>query len=288
MKSFQRFLNKIFAKFLRGIMSIVSRFYPVFGATLFYRLIFRTRARRIGNNQKNIIREAKRFDIRHKGRRVRGYRWGNSGKMILLVHGWESMAADFSQFIPALIDNGYQVVSFDAPGHGRSEGKRSSLILIKEVIDEMIALFGVPYAIIGHSLGGSAAAYCLSEHGPESQVGRLVTIGSPATPGRFFESGADMLGLSQKSRDRFYQMVEDRLNISITDFNIGDFYGKMAVDKVMIVHSRSDALIPFSEAQQLSQDWSGAAFEVRENVGHYNLIQDRPTIDRVVDFLKAS
>ena len=59
------------------------------------------------------------------GLKINGYCW-NKGKAtkVLILHGFSSSAAKFHHFILPLIEKGYEVIAFDAPAHGNSEGKR--------------------------------------------------------------------------------------------------------------------------------------------------------------------
>ncbi len=51
-------------------------------------------------------------------------------RKLLITTGWGSKAADFSELIQALraIDD-LEIIAFDAPGNGSSEGELSNLLL---------------------------------------------------------------------------------------------------------------------------------------------------------------
>src|SRR5438105_1441963 len=54
------------------------------------------------------------------------YRWGKADRRILLVHGWGGKAAQFFSFVGPLLENGFEVIAFDAPAHGLSSGSFAS------------------------------------------------------------------------------------------------------------------------------------------------------------------
>ena len=55
---------------------------------------------------------------------IHGYRWNhNAAKTLLLIHGFQSSIVNFEQYIQPLVSKGYEVLAFDAPGHGSSGGK---------------------------------------------------------------------------------------------------------------------------------------------------------------------
>lgn len=65
------------------------------------------------------------------------YYWGVEGPKVLLAHGWESRASHFAQLIKTLVEQGFQVVGFDAPGHGDAEGNQSSIVEFIEIIERL-------------------------------------------------------------------------------------------------------------------------------------------------------
>ena len=56
------------------------------------------------------------------------YAYGNSSKKILLVHGWSGRGTQLVKIADTLIENGYSIISFDAPAHGKS-GTKTTLML---------------------------------------------------------------------------------------------------------------------------------------------------------------
>ena len=56
------------------------------------------------------------------GKKLKGYRW-NKGQpvKILILHGFASAAHKFHRYVLPLIEKGYEVIAFDAPGHGSSD-----------------------------------------------------------------------------------------------------------------------------------------------------------------------
>ena len=49
-----------------------------------------------------------------------GLRWGSHGPIVLLVHGWEGRGSQLAAMVPLLVEAGFSVVTFDAPGHGEA------------------------------------------------------------------------------------------------------------------------------------------------------------------------
>ncbi|HMK05920.1 MAG TPA: alpha/beta hydrolase, partial [Flavobacterium sp.] len=84
------------------------------------------------------------------------YHFGKSPKKILLVHGWSGRGTQLVKFADELVKSGYSTISFDAPAHGKSQGRTTLLPEFIESILELEKKFGPYEAAIGHSLGGIA------------------------------------------------------------------------------------------------------------------------------------
>jgi hypothetical protein len=103
---------------------------------------------------------ASTFQIDLEGKAIQGYEWGEAAKpYVLVIHGWAGRATQFRKFIPVFNNNGYNVIGFDGPAHGRSEGKKTNLFEFEAVLKKIIEQKGMPVAIIAHSFGGGAALY---------------------------------------------------------------------------------------------------------------------------------
>ncbi len=98
-------------------------------------------------------------------------------KKILLVHGWGGKSTQFMSIILNLVKLGYEVVAFDAPGHGLSDGNDSDILLFEKAIQEINSILGEFECIIGHSLG-AVASLLAQKNGLKAK--RVITISSPS------------------------------------------------------------------------------------------------------------
>jgi len=87
---------------------------------------------------------------------------GKTKSAFVLVHGLGEHSGRFStHFAQFYTDNNYAILTFDLPGHGRSEGKRGILAkynhlyqILDYALDRLRVDFpGIPTFIYGHSLG---------------------------------------------------------------------------------------------------------------------------------------
>ncbi|PAX08610.1 alpha/beta hydrolase [Sphingomonas lenta] len=98
-----------------------------------------------------------------------GYVWraAEPRGRLLLQHGFgeyaERYVERYSRLIPRLTGVGFDVYAFDAPGHGRSPGRRG-VVDVRELVARHLAARrelargGGPLFLFGHSLGGLVTA----------------------------------------------------------------------------------------------------------------------------------
>ncbi|MEJ0033062.1 MAG: alpha/beta hydrolase [Bacteroidota bacterium] len=76
---------------------------------------------------------------------------------------------------------GFQVVAFDGPAHGESEGRQTNPVEFAEAMKKVTDIEGSISAIIAHSFGGVASLLAIQRGLP---VTTLINISSPTLPNR--------------------------------------------------------------------------------------------------------
>src|ERR1700743_1043452 len=102
--------------------------------------------------QQQLLDEAEKFSLKAKDNYFaykelvfNGFKWGNGKHRVLITHGWGSKAADFTELITALREiRNLEIIAFDAPGNGSSEGNFSNLLLYIEAVEAIILKYGEP------------------------------------------------------------------------------------------------------------------------------------------------
>jgi len=106
-------------------------------------------------------------------------REGNPKKgWVVIVHGLGEHSGRYRKMVEDFVNMEYGVVTFDHPGHGRSDGKRGDTTIeeILSIIDDVT--FGIPkFHIFGHSLGGLIAVRYTQER--QERIKSLV-VSAPA------------------------------------------------------------------------------------------------------------
>ena len=128
-------------KILRAIFPLLEIATPKLAKFILVRLFFTPFHFKPRADELEMKATGKRFQFDVNGNQVVAHSWGK-GKLALLSHGWSGRGMQLRKFIEPLLKNGYEVVTFDAPGHGESEGKESSLIEFKDTAVELAKLKG--------------------------------------------------------------------------------------------------------------------------------------------------
>ena len=118
--------------FARSLELISSRLSSLFGLILFTTPIKYT----IPKREQYMLKSAqkKRLFIENINKEIEVLSYGYSRKKVLLVHGWCGRSTQLYAFADKLLENGYMVISFDGPAHGRSSGKTTMMPEFLETI----------------------------------------------------------------------------------------------------------------------------------------------------------
>ena len=123
---------------------------------------------------------------------------------MLFVHGWEADSRQLDPLVEPVCRAGFRVARFDQPAHGLSSGKRASVIDFRDAVASVAARLGPLFAIVGHSLGATAATLALARG---LRAERMVLIAPAREPGIFVARIAHTLGLAAAERAALYELV---------------------------------------------------------------------------------
>jgi len=210
--------------------------------------------------------------------RIAVWHWG-SGPRVLLVHGWSGHAGRLSAFVGPLLDAGFGVTAFDAPGHGDSDGRLCSLPDFIAAI-RAVASAWEPAALIGHSMGAAAAALALAWGLPARAA---VLIATPSNPERYTTRFAKCLKLSAKTTAAMKQILRARYRVEWSDLLLPEHPPSVPI---LLAHDRADPRVPFRDSLELVRAWPHAELLVRRGAGHHRIIRDPEVIAGAVEFLR--
>jgi alpha-beta hydrolase superfamily lysophospholipase len=163
---------------------------------------------------------------------------------VVLVHGLGEHIMRYNEYIQLFCNKGIAFVGFDHPGHGKSEGKRGTIISYKQLLDNISIVLNfakatignMPVFIYGHSMGGNITAnYMLNRNGfkgiilsspwlkltsqPSKPAQAIVSILSKFVPNLTISNGLDANWIStQKEMVEKYKtdvLVHERISLRL-------------------------------------------------------------------------
>jgi len=207
-----------------------------------------------------------------------GFIWGSGKRKILITHGWGSKAADFTDIITRLKGlNDMQIIAFDAPGNGSSEGGLSNLLLDIEAIKAVVGTYGEPDVVIGHSLGGMANVIALSELQIVPKL--LVSLTPLVRLKENFEATMTAFGVSKAKQAGFMDEFEDRFRDRASMFNLLDRYGFGADLNHWLAYDVNDQISPYTYMETFLQANPSIQNKNYEGVGHDKILRSPELID---------
>lgn len=235
------------------------------------------------SDERQVLEQAERLEVRLGRERIAGYSWGE-GPVALLAHGWNGAAAQLTPLVGALVGRGMRVVAFDAPGHGESSG---SLCALPTMADAALAVASevggrVRFAV-AHSLGGAALTVALARG---LRVERAAMVAPPIGPQEWMKTFAQALSLSPGALEPMREWVEGWAGFQLQELDTLTLARAMSTP-LLVIHDQSDREVPICQGEALAHSWPGAKLWVTEGLGHRRILRDREVIAGIVAFAAA-
>ncbi len=271
-------------KATRVAMRALERTAPSLGAALAERLFFTPPRASLTPPVRDLLATGRPFRVCVEDGRVAAWAWGR-GPAVALVHGWGGRGGRLATaFVAPLVACGFSVVTFDAPGHGASDGKLSSMPQVARALRAVADAAGSLFGVVAHSMGGSASALAMAEG---LQIERAAFIAPAADPARYAEDFARMLAVGPAALAGMRRRSEARLRFHWSDLNVPRMAAALAAP-LLIVHDRDDPTVPWKEGAAIAAAWPGAELVTTRGLGHRDIVRDPDVVARVVDFLRLA
>ncbi len=220
------------------------------------------------------------------GLKINGYCW-NKGKAtkVLILHGFSSSAAKFHHFILPLIEKGYEVIAFDAPAHGNSEGKTVNVLQYSLLIEKIYKNYGPINGFIAHSFGGIAVCLAL-ENIPHDENTKLVLLAPATETASAIDNTFTLLNIKNKKvREEFDQLIFEKSGHQPEWFSI-----KRAMQNckatTLWFHDEEDDLTPLRDALNVKDlNLPNIQFIISKGLGHRRIYHDSFVKNELINFL---
>ncbi|MFB7891695.1 alpha/beta fold hydrolase [Microbacterium sp. NPDC056044] len=225
--------------------------------------------------------------IDRRGVDVDTYEWGRGPRTVVLSHGWNGRASQFSVLVRELVAEEYRVVSFDAPAHGASGGRRTYLVDWLDVFAALQERHGSFDAMVGHSFGGLATLVGVAGG---VDAARVVTIAAPADADLLLSQFQAMLGYPDTVAARMRELFATRYFPGQPD----PFAWLSGVRRplppgipLLVAHDHGDRVVPFGESGRIVDANPGAKLLATKGLGHNRILVDDVVLDAVLDHVRA-
>lgn len=208
--------------------------------------------------------------------------YGYSDKKVLLTHGWAGRSTQFFMIANKLLENGFMVISFDGPAHGKSTGKTTNLIEFINTIKTINKEFGPFETAVGHSFGSMAL---INVQAKNKLFKKIVTIGSGDKVSDILINFSKNIGLNKKFGYKLINYFNKKENINLDDFATHNVAEKVKIP-VLVVHDTIDGDVPVSCAVNIRQNLEKGELFITNGLGHTKILRDKNTTNKIVDFIK--
>ncbi len=228
---------------------------------------------------------------------------GDPGQAIMFIHG---AGGSHRQWVNQVAELGREhlVVAPDLPGHGLSGGvPLDSISAYRGFIEDLAdVLFGMPFYLAGHSMGGAVAMdYALNNPG---RLAGLILIGTGSrlkvkkeildalkngiifdglenflygknTPGNMLAAAAQEI--KSVAPEVFYNDF-----LACDNFNVDHLLDSINVP-TLVVSSSQDVMTPVKYGRRLADGIPGALFKIIESAGHMMMLEQPAGLNRSIN-----
>ncbi len=234
-------------------------------------------------------REQKMFEVSHKSRlllpgckkEIMLYENKFGPKKVLLVHGWNGRGTQLVSIAKMFKEHDYTIVSFDAPGHGKSPKTTSNMKDFIEAIHVLSKKYGGFDVIVGHSLGGMSIINSLTAG---ITAGKAVIIGSGNKTADITSDFLQSIGMDQKIRPILTGLFEHKYNDTMSHYDVAPKARKVAIP-VLVIHDKNDIDVPYGAAEAIFENLPNGTIMLTEGLGHRKILGDAHVIKTIEDFV---
>lgn len=217
-------------------------------------------------------------------RKVNVYEYGlsDTGKKVLLVHGWSGRGTQLCKIADELIKLEYATVSFDAPAHGKSPGNSTIMVDFIASIIEIDKQFGPFEIAIGHSLGGMSVMNAIKDG---LKVDKAIIIGSGDIVEDITDDFVAKLGLKPIISRLLCERFEKKYGGKMNDYSAYKA-AETTLIPTLVIHDKNDPEVPVKAGINIHSHLKNGELMLTEKLGHRKILADQQVIEKIINFIK--
>lgn len=245
--------------------------------------------KKLREHELDLLKSAEQAKLPFRDHQICTYRWKASeqkenNETVFLVHGWEGQSGNFADFIPMLLDAGFDVFAFDAPGHGFTESEDTSIIEFLDVLSVLLETEQATY-LVSHSFGGVACTYALSRI--DLKVKKYLLFATPNSFEERIRDIAEHVGVSERVVNLVKEKLQKESETRLEDLSVAHFIRNVHVDEALILHDKNDQVIGIEQAETIHRAWPASKMITIAGTGHFRILRDKNTLEIGLQFLKS-
>ena len=278
-------MKKLIMGLIKGAATVLSWIGPKAASPMLQWLFLSPVPRPLHEREVVIMARARTTRVAFDERReIQLYTWGESGPLVLLVHGWSGRASQLSGYVEPLLARGFRVAAFDAPGHGLADGKKAAIPWWVRSVHLCKEHLGPIHAVLAHSLGTAAVTRAQAE-GLDAKA--LVYVAPPENPGSYLYKTAEMLGFSLEAAALARAEIEASFGVTMEDYKASTL-GPQMTAPLQVFHDEGDREVLFSEGQALVSHWPNARLQSFHGLGHNRILREPAVLSGTVEFFEQA
>lgn len=276
-------------KLVLGLIKARLNLLSVFNAAKAGREIFKlfcTPFTRYKGKPSQVFTNAEQLNFLLDEKIIHGFRINHPAqKKALLLHGFLSSLHKFDHFVQPLINIDYEVLAFDAPAHGSSEGINVNAMDYAAMIKKIDELYGPIDSYISHSFGGIAVCLALEEM-PHPAAAKVVLIAPATETHTAIDNAFAMLNLKN---EKLRKAIDDEI-LRVSGKETSWYSVRRAIKNirasVLWIHDTNDFITPITDVIKVQEDNNPhVKFIITNGLGHQKIYRDAKVLDSVTSFL---
>src|SRR5258708_4325500 len=184
----------------------------------------------------------------------------------------------------ALLGAGYQVIAYDQPAHGVSEGRLTGLPDFADLLADLSWDHGGAHAFSGDSRGAAAGA--LAPATKRVRFEKMVLVSPPADLVGYSRRFARWHWMPEAVRGAMQSAIEERYGVLWENLEVARLAPRLRTP-ALVIHDRDDRHVPWTQGAHIARLWPGARLMSTDGLGHGRILQDEAVTHAAADFISG-
>ena len=171
--------------------------------------------------------------------------------------------------------------SFDAPAHGKSQGKETMMPDFMAVSKYLNDKYGPFEIAIGHSLGGMAVLNSIKNG---VKFNKAIIIGAGDIITDIIKVFINKLELNPKLVDKMQLYFFKKFGDDIDNYSASIAAQKVEVP-TLVIHDSDDKEVPVNCAYNIRTKLKKGELHITNGLGHTRILKDATVVNRILDFI---